>query len=97
MVYLGSFTTYKKSSEKIKNLSNLDFDLLKVKCVGDDLLPMYEFLLVVNIYSNTWPNLTDLRDISLQNLNDLDIDLQGHSSQMQSHQWTPHTRFSINV
>ncbi len=47
--------------------------------------------------SNSWHNSALLRDIRLQNLIELDFDIQGHSSQMQSHQWTPHTRFPINV
>ena len=59
--------------DQIRHLnSNLSMSL-KVKCDGCFGLPIFEFLLVFN--SNIWPNSAALRDISLWNLSDIDIDL----------------------
>ena len=59
----------------LDHVRHLSFELsrsLKVKCDGSFGLPKHDFLLV--FYSNIWPNTTALRDISLWNLSDLDID-----------------------
>ncbi len=60
----------------LEHFQHLYFDLstsLKVKCDGGIRLPIYDFLLLFN--RNIWHNSTPLRDISLQNLSDLDTDL----------------------
>ncbi len=63
----------------LQNLTEPDFDpsrSLKVKCDSVIGLPIYGFQVVSN--SNIWPNSAPLRDISFQNMSDLDIDIQGH-------------------
>ncbi len=60
----------------LDHLPHINFDFarsLKVKHDGGNRLPIYDFLLVFN--SNIWPNSATLRDIRVQNLSDLDIDL----------------------
>ncbi len=47
---------------------------LKVECDGGIGLTIYDLLLIFN--SNIWPNSAPLRDISFQNLTDLDSDLE---------------------
>ncbi len=63
---------------RLWNLSDLDFDLLrslKVKYDSVIRLPLYGFLLLFN--NNIWPscNSAPLRDLSFQNLSDLNIEL----------------------
>ncbi len=56
---------------------HLNFDLirsLKVKCDGGIGFTIYAFLLIFN--SKLWPNSAPLRDISFQNLTDLDSGLE---------------------
>ena len=58
-------------------IRHLNFDLimsLKVECDGGIGLTIYDLLLIFN--SNIWPNSAPLRDISFQNLTDLDSDLE---------------------
>ncbi len=65
---------------KASKFGDLEFDLsrsLKVKCEGGIGLPIYGFLLMFN--SNRGLNWAPLRDISLQNLGDLDFDLSRYS------------------
>ncbi len=57
------------------NLSDLTFHALKVKSDGAIGLPIDDFLLLFN--SNVGDNSAPLRDISLEILSDLDLDLLG--------------------
>ncbi len=66
---------------------DLDIDLsrsLKVICDSVIELPIYGFLVIS--YSNTWANSDPLRDISLRNPSDLDVDL---SSSLRSNVMAP--------
>ncbi len=54
---------------RLQNVGDLD----KVKRARAIRLAIYGFLLMVN--SNIWPDTALLRDISLQNMSDLQLDL----------------------
>ena len=61
----------------LDHIRHLNFDLLrslKVKCDGGIGLTIYDFLLILS--ANIWRNSAPLRDISFQNLIDLDSELE---------------------
>ncbi len=83
-------------------VSDLDFDHsrpLKVQSDGLIELSVHHFLLVFNSTCNAWPSSATLRDIRLQNLNDLDLTIQGgHSiSNVKASLDSPYNLFRINI
>ncbi len=84
----------------LDHFQHLNFDLsisLKLNCDGRIWLLIYYFLLVFN--SNIWLNSAPLRDISLRNQSDLDIDLSGSLRSVKYNRINglPHICFPINV
>ncbi len=72
--WANSHTVPHHACVKFGSFQHLNFDLTSNLMVANFTPHMIYFLLVFN--SNMWPNSAPLRDISLRNLSDLDIDLQ---------------------